>query len=182
MKNKPEEKLEMMPVNNVQWIHCDNLIANDYNPNNVFSPEMRLLKLSILQDGWTLPIVVKRSENDGIFEIIDGFHRWTICKTDKKIADLTDGYIPCVIIVVDGARQKASTIRYNRARGVHHVVKMADIVNAVKAEGMSEEDIMQQFGMDATEIEKLSDYGNMLKHGSSEEFNNARVPMERKSK
>ena len=82
--------------------------------------------------------------------------------------------------MVEGARQKASTIRYNRARGVHHVVKMADIVNAVRDEGMSDEEIMLNFGMDKTEVEKLSDYGNMLKHGSSAEFNNARVPKERK--
>jgi hypothetical protein len=46
------------PVDFVKWVQADEVKANDYNPNSVASPEMALLETSILEDGYTQPIVV----------------------------------------------------------------------------------------------------------------------------
>jgi ParB-like chromosome segregation protein Spo0J len=68
---------DQQPISNVQWIDRELLQANDYNPNHVASPELRLLAQSILESGWTQPIVA-RSVDNGRYEIVDGFHRWTV--------------------------------------------------------------------------------------------------------
>ena len=61
------------PVDCVVWVPGDKVQANDYNPNVVAPPEMRLLEVSISEDGYTQPIV-SFSEN-GHYEVVDGFHR-----------------------------------------------------------------------------------------------------------
>ena len=61
------------PVDCVQWVKEELVIANDYNPNTVAPPEMELLHTSIQEDGYTQPIVVY--QHDGIYEVVDGFHR-----------------------------------------------------------------------------------------------------------
>ena len=76
------------PINAVEWIETDKLKANDYNPNHIPPPELKLLKTSIMCDGWTQPIVIR--ENN---EIVDGFHRWTLASTDKDISNLTEGKV-----------------------------------------------------------------------------------------
>ena len=45
------------PVDCVVWVPSTDVHANDYNPNSVAPPEMKLLEVSILEDGYTQPIV-----------------------------------------------------------------------------------------------------------------------------
>ena len=45
------------PVDMVTWVKADVVHANDYNPNSVAPPEMKLLETSIMEDGYTQPIV-----------------------------------------------------------------------------------------------------------------------------
>ena len=45
------------PVMNVRMLPLDKLEANDYNPNRMAAPELKLLKISIEEDGFTQPIV-----------------------------------------------------------------------------------------------------------------------------
>lgn len=44
------------PVDCVLWIKNSNVVANDYNPNKVAPPEMQLLEVSIVNDGYTQPL------------------------------------------------------------------------------------------------------------------------------
>ena len=162
------------PLSDVRWVDPTTLHANDYNPNNVFPVEMRLLKTSILEDGWTQPIVAR---TDG--EIVDGFHRWTLGSTDADIQAISGGLVPVVRINDDRSKadQRMSTIRHNRARGSHHVVKMADIVcTLINDEGVSEEEVQKRLGMDEEEVIRLLDHGNMLRRGAAEKFSKAWVP------
>ena len=69
----------IQPLNNIQWVDRETLKPNNYNPNKVAPPELKLLKVSILEDGWTQPIVIN-SDNT----IVDGFHRWTV-SDDKDV-------------------------------------------------------------------------------------------------
>ncbi len=45
------------PVDCVLWVKGNSVTANEYNPNAVAPPEMRLLETSIQADGYTQPIV-----------------------------------------------------------------------------------------------------------------------------
>src|SRR5258708_4407167 len=76
------------PIGHVHWVKRSLLRANDYNPNHVAPPELALLKVSIMEDGWTQPIVIRKD-----YEIVDGFHRWTV-SGDPEVSALTDGMVP----------------------------------------------------------------------------------------
>jgi len=161
------------PVNAVQWRDRKTLWANDYNPNKVAPPEWSLLRTSLLEDGWTLPLIIRE---DG--EIVDGFHRWTL-SAEKPIFALTDGLVPVVVLpeAASRAHQIASTIRYNRARGSHYVTSMADIVTELKDDlGVGDNEIMRSFGMEDEEVTRLYERGNMRKRGSKNEFGNGWIP------
>ena len=80
-------KHKNQPLNNIQWVDRSTLSPNGYNPNKVAPPELNLLKISIIEDGWTQPIVVNPD-----FTIVDGFHRWTV-SGHEEIYSLTDGLV-----------------------------------------------------------------------------------------
>lgn len=160
------------PLMAVEWVDRNTLNPNDYNPNHVAPPELELLKTSILEDGWTQPIVARP---DGT--IVDGFHRWTV-SADPKIGAMTEGKVPVVRVAHDDpAHLRMSTIRHNRARGSHAVLKMADIIrDLIDSGGMTPEEVMRRLGMEDEEVERLYDRGGMLKRGSKEAFNGGWVP------
>jgi ParB-like chromosome segregation protein Spo0J len=156
----------MQPVSAVTWVPRGDLRANDYNPNHVAPPELELLAVSILEDGWTQPIVARL---DG--EIVDGFHRWTVAQR-PEIAEMTEGLVPVSYLPedLDAAQQRMATIRHNRARGQHGIVRMADIVTAIVEDlGITELELQRRLGMDKEEVRRLHDHGNMLtRHGDGE--------------
>ena len=45
------------PVYKVKAVPLEKVQANSYNPNKVAPPEMKLLYLSIKEDGYTQPVV-----------------------------------------------------------------------------------------------------------------------------
>lgn len=168
--------LENQPISKLFWVHPDNLTANDYNPNVVAPPEFKLLKVSLLADGWTMPVVVRETTPDE-YEIVDGFHRWLLA-TDPDVFRLTDGLIPCVLVSPrDGEHQKMSTIRHNRARGSHHVLQMAEIVRQMLDDGIPRDEIATHLQMEPEEVDRLEDRGNMLKRGSDGEFGSGWKPV-----
>ena len=63
------------PVLNVKMVPIEKVIANDYNPNKVATPEMELLKHSIEEDGYTQPIVTYYDKENDTYIVVDGFHR-----------------------------------------------------------------------------------------------------------
>lgn len=160
------------PLDTLRWVKPETLHANDYNPNRVFPPELALLKVSLLADGWTQPIVVKP---DG--EIVDGFHRWTLGSNDEDVRALTGGLVPVVTLqLVDGAHQKASTVRHNRARGQHGILHMGEIVRAMRDEGRTDDQICTELGMELEEIERLSDMTPSPDKAGKESFGRGWVP------
>lgn len=48
------------PVDCVLWVKAETVEGNEYNPNAVAPPEMRLLEQSIKEDGYTQPVVTYR--------------------------------------------------------------------------------------------------------------------------
>jgi len=136
----------------VQWVPRDSLIPNDYNPNHVPPLELRLLKRSILLQGWTQPIVVL---SDGK-TIVDGFHRWTVA-ADREIAALTGGLVPVVVIDADQTQRVAATIRHNRARGEHGILPMSAIVSGLLSSGVTIEEVMAELGMQREVVLRLAE-------------------------
>ncbi|MBC1323358.1 IbrB-like domain-containing protein [Listeria welshimeri] len=143
------------PVYGVTPVHYTKLKANNYNPNTVPTMELKLLEKSIWEDGYTQPIVCFPLEESGNYEIIDGFHRYTIMKTSKRIRERENEMLPVVILEKDAVNRIASTIRHNRARGFHNVELMSNIVGELVDSGMSDNWIMKNIGMDANEILRL---------------------------
>lgn len=167
-----KEKINAQPLANVEWVDPSTLRANDYNPNHVAPPEMKLLKVSILENGWTQPIVAHPNG-----EIVDGFHRWTLASNDKEVQALTDGLCPVVRLVDVGPDvARLATIRHNRARGNHYVVKMSEIVLDLQEMGLSEKEIGSRLGMDKEEVRRLIQRGNSLERNASQSFNKGWVP------
>lgn len=144
------------PVDLIQWVKNDMVVANDYNPNKVAPPEMELLELSIMNDGYTQPIVTWHNDNKN--EVIDGFHRNRVGKESKIVGERIHGYLPIVSINkerIDKNDRIASTIRHNRARGKHQIDAMSEIVIELKNRNWSNERIAKQLGMDAEEVLRL---------------------------
>jgi len=139
------------PVNAVYWEDRDRLVPNNYNPNKVFPAELRLLKISILENGWTQPIVANEKK-----EIIDGFHRWKI-SAHPKIYEMTNGLVPvCYVLNLDRRTTQMSTIRHNRARGTHLVLEMANIVKEMIESDCSIQEIMSRLEMEREEVVRLA--------------------------
>lgn len=113
------------PIDNVEWVHVDLLIANDYNPNHVFGAEMKLLERSMLKSLWIQPILV-RADDD--YTIVDGFHRATIAKTSAALQKRDGGLVPIAALNISRAEAIIATVRFNRAKGGHAALKMSELV------------------------------------------------------
>ena len=162
------------PVDCVQWVKEELVQANDYNPNTVAPPEMELLHISIQEDGYTQPIVVY--QHDGIYEVVDGFHRNRVGKECADIKERIHGYLPVVVINndrEDKGDRIASTIRHNRARGKHKVEAMSDIVLDLKKRNWSDEKIAKELGMDADEVLRLAQIQGLAEMFADRQFSQA---------
>ena len=137
------------PVYGVIAVPIEKVQANTYNPNHVASPEMKLLYDSILNDGYTMPIVCYYLPDVDKYEIVDGFHRYTTMLRHKDIYEREKGFLPVVVIDKPLSDRIASTIRHNRARGTHDIDLMVNIVKELKDCGQSDTWIMKHLGMDA---------------------------------
>jgi ParB-like chromosome segregation protein Spo0J len=163
------------PIDCVIWAKIDSIEANDYNPNSVAPPEMELLKNSILENGYTQPIVAWESEEEK-FEVIDGFHRNRVGRECKEVSDRIKGYLPLAVINDDSSdrgERIAATIRHNRARGKHKIDSMSDIVVELKRRNWSDKKIGTKLGMDPDEVLRLCQISGLAEMFSDHEFSEA---------
>jgi ParB-like chromosome segregation protein Spo0J len=158
------------PVYNVKAVPIEKIRANSYNPNAVAQPEMKLLETSIWEDGYTMPVVCYYLPNEDMYEIVDGFHRYTILKTSKRIYEREKGLLPIVVIDKDDSNRMASTIRHNRARGSHSIDLMSNIVSELVESGMSDAWILKHIGMDKDELLRLKQITGLASLFSDKEF------------
>ena len=162
------------PVDCIQWVRCETVTANDYNPNTVAAPEMRLLEESIRADGYTQPIV---THDDGKQRtVVDGFHRNRVGRETLDIRRRLQGYLPVVTIRAgreDLENRMASTIRHNRARGKHGVEAMTDIVLYLSRKNWSDARIAKELGMDSDEVLRFRQIGGLAEMFADQEFSEA---------
>lgn len=158
------------PVSSVQWVKSELVQANDYNPNAVAPPEMRLLEHSIKTDNFTQPIVAWLRE-DGIYEVVDGFHRHIIGKEKLKMTHLP-------VVVINKCREEkgdriAATIRHNRARGKHQIDAMSEIVIDLSRRNWSDKKIAKELGMEPDEVLRLKQITGLAELFADQEFSEA---------
>jgi ParB-like chromosome segregation protein Spo0J len=161
------------PVYNVRAVPLDKIRANSYNPNAVAPPEMKLLELSIWEDGFTMPVVCYYLPDEDIYEIVDGYHRYTTLLTSERIREREHGLLPVVVIEKDLSNRMASTIRHNRARGSHSIELMSTIVAELTQAGMSDAWILRHIGMDKDELLRLKQITGLADLFKDKEFSQA---------
>lgn len=161
------------PVYNVRPVPVEKIRANAYNPNTVAPPEMKLLYKSILEDGYTMPIVCYYIPDEDVYEIVDGYHRYRVMMEHKDIHEREGGCMPVVVIDKDLSNRMASTIRHNRARGSHSIELMTNIVADLVDSGMSDAWIMKNIGMDAEELLRLKQISGLAALFKDKDFSHA---------
>jgi len=160
-----ESPFKSEPVDCVLWQPIELVKKNNYNPNHVGPPEMKLLEQSIKKDNFTMPIVSYHNGDE--YEIVDGFHRSLIGqKLNKK-------YLPITLINKERSDRISSTIRHNRARGKHQVSSMSDIVIELKKRGWSDISVAREIGLDKDEILRLTQITGLTDMFENREFSEA---------
>lgn len=162
------------PADCVLWIASEQVQANDYNPNVVAPPEMKLLRRSVESDGYTQPIVVWPVEDR--YEVVDGFHRTRVGTETARIRKRLRGRLPVAIIKSDRTSREdriAATVRHNRARGKHTVDGMAELVLDLSRRNHSDEWIARELGMDADEVLRLKQITGLAELFADQEFSEA---------
>jgi ParB-like chromosome segregation protein Spo0J len=163
------------PCLNVKLVPIEKIVANDYNPNKVATPEMKLLKLSIELDGVTMPIVTYYDKEKDIYFVVDGFHRYTILK-DYLHSDVA----PVVTIDKPIDERMGSTIRHNRARGTHQIRSMSDIVLELSKQNWEDDKICKYLGMELDEVIKLKQITGLKEAFANHEFSKSWEEYEKK--
>jgi len=162
------------PVDCVLWVPFIEVAANDYNPNTVAPPEMKLLEHSIAEDGYTQPIVTYL--RDEKYEVVDGFHRNRVGRESAQVYARVGGYLPVTRINAsraDRGDRIAATIRHNRARGKHQVLAMSDIVQELSRRNWNEKRIAKELGMEPDEVLRLKQITGLAEMFADQTFSEA---------
>lgn len=168
----------LSPAYSIRRVPVEKIHANEYNPNAVAPPEMRLLYDSIKEDGYTMPIVCYYRADEDMYEIVDGFHRYRIILEHRDIYDREGGCLPVSVIDKPIDERMASTIRHNRARGAHDVDLMSNIVAELHSIGRSDAWLAKHLGMDMDEILRLKQITGLAAMYQNGEFSRAWEPGE----
>lgn len=161
------------PVDYVRWVPADKVVANEYNPNKVAPPEMRLLHISIQEDGYTQPIVCFYDGDNDQYVVVDGFHRTRVGTEKRDIRERIHGYLPVVVIDKPLDERMASTIRHNRARGKHAVSPMSDLVATLYRGGWADDRIAKELGMELDEVLRLKQITGLPEIFADREYSRA---------
>lgn len=162
------------PVDCVLWVKGEKVRANDYNPNSVAPPEMELLRQSIMEDGYTQPIVSYKE--DDFITVVDGFHRNRVGKEIEEVKNRIHGRLPVVNInewKQGRSDRMASTIRHNRARGSHNVELMSTIVSELVEMGKGDAWICKHVGMSKDELLRMKQITGLASLFENKEFSKA---------
>ena len=171
--NPPTKATYRSPVYDVRAVPVEKVVANSYNPNVVAPPEMKLLELSIWEDGYTMPCVCYYDAEKDLYELVDGYHRYLVLKRSKRIYERERGLLPVAVIEKDISNRMASTIRHNRARGRHQIHAMSEIVQELAHLGWCDEKIGKELGMDSDEVLRLKQINGLVEMFGDRQFSQA---------
>lgn len=134
------EKLE------VTYLPPDKLRPNSYNPNRQDPKDFALLLRSMQEDGFTQPVVAQRDT----YEIVDGEHRW------RAARELGLPEIPVVLVDMEEAQMRLSTLRHNRARGSEDLDLSAAVFRDLRELGALDA-AQNALNLDQKELDRILD-------------------------
>lgn len=139
-----------LPCMDVKIVDIDLVQANNYNPNTVSSQNMDLLEESILSNGFCFAVVTVWDPEMEKYIVVDGYHRYIEFRDRLQAKQ-----IPIIVLEHDITKRMEATVQFNRARGVHQVELMGDLVQALVEQGVPDEEIAQKLGMEIEEVFRL---------------------------
>lgn len=164
------------PISEIKWVPIAKVHANNYNPNSVATQEMKLLYLSVKNDGYTQPVVTIYDEKKDRYVIVDGFHRYSIMRRFKDIYASCEGMLPCVVLKNKTVNDlMASTVRHNRARGKHSVNGMSNIVMEMLLNGYTDVEVCNNLGLEPEELVRLKHVTGYAKLYENTEYTRAKI-------
>jgi len=170
-----EKKAQALQRLTVEYVSAAAVRPNSYNPNRQSDHDFYLLILSMLEDGFTQPIIVQKQTK----EIVDGEHRWTgaivmdAIKQQKLEVRGADGeqvvaalrhrraelirpemQLPVVMVDMTPEQMRIATLRHNRARGSEDMELTAQVLRDLRELGALEwaQDSLQ---LDDVELQRL---------------------------
>lgn len=159
------------PSLNVQLVKADKVEGNEYNPNKVAPPEMRLLKLSMKKDGVTMPVVIAdQKKKKKPYVVVDGFHRTSVIQGDKELNKSLNGFLPVSRLNKTIENRISSTVRHNMARGTHQVELSAKLVVLLRKHNWTNARIGKELGMDPDEVLRLKQITGLAEAFANREF------------
>lgn len=150
---------------NAEWVQPEEIEPNDWNPNYLPTRREETLINSILKNGWTQPIIVRKSNDT----IIDGEQRWRVAQRTPKISDngeltpvgVENGSIPIYRVTQSEIQSRIATYQHNEATGEHDHELVGELLEDMQDMGRIEE-AGKEIGYKSGEIETL------LPHSQSE--------------
>lgn len=139
-----------LPLLDIRIVDIDQVQANTWNPNHVAPHNMALLEESILSNGFCFAVVTVYDPESDRYIIVDGFHRYLIFRDYFQAQQL-----PIIVLQQDVAHRMEATVQFNRARGVHQVEMMGDLVQALVQQGVDDGEIATKLGMEIEEVFRL---------------------------
>lgn len=133
-----------VPCANTLLVARSLVVANTYNPNHVSDDKLELLRQSILDNGFAFPIVTIWDDDQQLFVVVDGFHRYLV--SGPKWLDLT--HVPLAVLSHNITQRMVATWQFNKARGHHEVDLDAELIRSLIQQGMEEDEIAQHLGID----------------------------------
>jgi ParB-like chromosome segregation protein Spo0J len=177
-----KKRIIALPVLNVQLIPMDKVEPNSYNPNRMQHKIMKLLKLSIIEDGFLFPVLVIHDATRDLYVIVDGEHRYHAMKSLKA------EHLPCIVLQRDISERRVMTERMNKTRGMHLLEKKKENFIALLEEGkFTLPELSQKMALEAEEIVIYKKKGSIVEEFKDSEFSNAwerdkSAPIQYKSK
>ena len=139
-----------LPCLEVQIVDIDKVQANNYNPNHVSDRNMDLLEESILSNGFCFAVVTVWDPDLEKYIVVDGYHRYIQFRDRFEAKE-----IPIIVLEHDISKRMEATVQFNRARGVHQVELMGDLVRALAEQGVDDLEISKKLGMEIEEVFRL---------------------------
>lgn len=166
---KTQKRTIELPVMNVQLLPIEKVKPNDYNPNKMQHKILKLLKTSIIEDGFLFPILVIHDKRNDEYVVVDGFHRY------KAMTQLKQTHIPAVVLKRDISERRIMTVRMNKTRGVHQLEgDKQNFQNLVDEDKYSLSELSEKMALEAEEIVIYKKKGSIIEEYRDEhDFSNA---------
>jgi ParB-like chromosome segregation protein Spo0J len=140
-----------VPCANTIIVNRDLIKANTYNPNGMPDHKKQDLMESIQMSGFSFPVAAWWDNDQGLFVIVDGFHRWLVSGYDG----LGMSHVPVAPLDhLTPSERMMATWLFNKARGFHQVDLDAELIRSLIEQGVDEDEIAKTLGVDLETVHR----------------------------